>query len=149
MFYYLLPFSRQLHNSVFPKLFIFLRKELFQVPFTVFQGIEIISINRIFKDKNEWKSEGAVSQLKQIIISQPSCSSLTWSSKRHSVFHHPDERLCLFCWLILDAFCQVLLSVLELIIWFSWRSSYRGLPSKSHTQHNLLWMKADLWCGWW
>ena len=35
MFHYLLPFFRQLHNSVFPKLFIFLSKELFQVPFTV------------------------------------------------------------------------------------------------------------------
>ena len=35
LLYYLLPFFRQLHNSTFPKLFIFLSKELFQVPFTV------------------------------------------------------------------------------------------------------------------
>ena len=40
LIYYLLPFLGQLHNSIFPKLFIFLRKKLFQVPFTVFQGIE-------------------------------------------------------------------------------------------------------------
>ncbi|KAM9088983.1 ubiquitin-like modifier-activating enzyme 5 isoform 5-T5 [Megaptera novaeangliae] len=39
--------NMQLHNSIFPKLFIFLRKELFQVPSTVFQGIEIFSITRI------------------------------------------------------------------------------------------------------
>ncbi|XP_057399754.1 meiosis expressed gene 1 protein homolog isoform X2 [Balaenoptera acutorostrata] len=38
---------RQLHNSIFLKLFIFLSKELFQVPFTVFQGIDIFSIKRI------------------------------------------------------------------------------------------------------
>ena len=35
LLYYLLPFFRQLHNFMFPKLFIFLSKELFQVPFTV------------------------------------------------------------------------------------------------------------------
>ena len=35
LFHYLLPFFRQLHNSMFPKLFIFLSKELCQVPFTV------------------------------------------------------------------------------------------------------------------
>ena len=33
-------FSRQLHNSIVPKLFIFLSKELFWVPFTVLHGIE-------------------------------------------------------------------------------------------------------------
>ena len=40
LFHYLLPFSRQLHNSIFPKPSIFLSKERLQVPFTVFQGIE-------------------------------------------------------------------------------------------------------------
>ena len=44
LFHYLLPFLRQLHNSTFPKLFIFLSKELFQVPFIVFQGMEIFPI---------------------------------------------------------------------------------------------------------
>ena len=38
---FLLSIFRQLHNSTFLKLFIFLSKELFQVPFTVFQGTEI------------------------------------------------------------------------------------------------------------
>ena len=47
LFYYLLPFFRQIHNSIFPKFFIFLSKKLFQVPFTVFQRIEIFSIKRI------------------------------------------------------------------------------------------------------
>ena len=49
LFHYLLPFFRQLHNSIFPKLFIFLSKELFQVPFTVFQGNEIFPIKRILQ----------------------------------------------------------------------------------------------------
>ena len=47
LFHYFLPFFRQLHNFIFPKLFIFFSKELFQVPFTVFQGIETFSIKRI------------------------------------------------------------------------------------------------------
>ena len=40
LLHYLLPFSRQLHHFIFPQLFIILSKELFQVSFTVFQGIE-------------------------------------------------------------------------------------------------------------
>ena len=39
-FHYFLPFFRQLYNFIFPKLFIFLNKELFQVLFTVFQGMQ-------------------------------------------------------------------------------------------------------------
>ena len=41
LFHYLLPFFRQLLNSVFPKPVVFLSKELFQVSFTVFYGNEI------------------------------------------------------------------------------------------------------------
>ena len=111
LFYYPLPFFRQLHNSVFPELFIFLSKELFQAPFTVFQEIEIISINRIFKDKNKWKSEGAMSQIQQIITSQPSCSNFYLVIKKACSLPLSYERLCIFCWLILDTFCRVLLSV--------------------------------------
>ena len=109
LFYYPLPFFRQPHNSVFPKLFIFLSKELFQVPFTVFQGMGIISTNRIFKDKNKWKSEGAMSQIQQ--TSQPSCSNFYLVIKKACSLPLSYERLYIFCWLILDAFCQVLLSV--------------------------------------
>ena len=60
LFHYLLPFFRQLH-SIFLKCFIVLSKQLFQVPFTVFQGLEFFSIKRIlYKDQNKWKSEGAI-----------------------------------------------------------------------------------------
>ena len=53
----LLPFFRQLHNSIFPKLFTFLSKELVQVPFTVFQGFEIFSTKRFFFFYSNRKSQ--------------------------------------------------------------------------------------------
>ena len=34
----------------------------------------------------------------------------TWSSKKHPVLCYPDGRLCILCWLFLDAFHRVLLS---------------------------------------
>ena len=37
-------------------------------------------------------------------------TAFAWSSKKHVVLRYPDGRLCVFCWLILDAFRQVLLS---------------------------------------
>ena len=77
LFHYLLPFFRQLHNSVFPKLLIFLSKELFLVHFTVFQGIEIFPLREFWKDVNKWKSEGTMSGEygKWIRTSQPSSDS--------------------------------------------------------------------------
>ena len=40
-------YKSQLHNIIFPKLFIFLSKELFQMPFIDFQGIDIFAVKRI------------------------------------------------------------------------------------------------------
>ena len=50
LFHCLLPFFRQLHNYIFPKLLTFLNKDVFQVPITVFQEIEIFSIKKFCKD---------------------------------------------------------------------------------------------------
>ena len=47
LFHYLLPYFRQLHNFIFPKLFIFLSKELFHVSFAVSQGMEFFPFKRI------------------------------------------------------------------------------------------------------
>ena len=47
LFHYLLPFFRQLLNSIFRKPVIFLSKKLFQVSFTVFCGNEAFSTMRI------------------------------------------------------------------------------------------------------
>ena len=60
LFHYLRPLFRQLHNSKFPKL-IFFGKELFQVPFTVFQGRENFPLRKFCKDWTKWTSEGSMS----------------------------------------------------------------------------------------
>ena len=60
LFHYLLAFSRQLHNSFFPKLFIFLSKELFQVPF-ILGELKFFPLREFFEDQNKWKFEGAMS----------------------------------------------------------------------------------------
>ena len=59
LFHYFLPFFRQLHNSIFSKLFIFLSKGLLLVPFTAFQGIVILFFPRreFCKDQNKWASK--------------------------------------------------------------------------------------------
>ena len=111
LFHYLLPFFRQLHNSIFPKLSIFLSKELLQVPFTVFQGIEAFFPLREFcKDWNQWKSEGTISGEYEGWIKNftAKLQVSACSSKKQAVLC---RRWCVFCWLIPDAFCQVLLSV--------------------------------------
>ena len=74
---------RQLQDSIFPKLLIFLSKELFQVPFTVFQGIDIFFIKIICKDWNKWKSEDTLSGEYGVWIktSEPSCNSCCLVSK--------------------------------------------------------------------
>ena len=79
-----------------------------------------------------------------------------WSSKKQVVLCYPDERLCIFCRLFLDASHWVLLSVgltgsstswnwlvfwKELII-----EDSHSIPP--YTQHHFLWMKTGLWCGW-
>ena len=46
----------------------------------------------------------------------------SWLSKKHLVLRYPDRILCIFCGLIPDTFCQVLLSV-DLIGIFSRKSS--------------------------
>ena len=64
LFHYTLPFLRQLHNFTFPKLFIFLSKELFQVPFTVFQEMEFFLLGEFCKDQKKKipkPSKGAMS----------------------------------------------------------------------------------------
>ena len=53
-----LSFSRRLHNCIFPKVFNFLSKELFQVPFIV-RVLKFFPLREFCKDK--WKFEGAKS----------------------------------------------------------------------------------------
>ena len=76
-----------------------------------------------------------------------------WSSKKHVVLHYPNERLCSFYWLILDAFHWVLLSVSltgSSTSW-NWLVFWKELIIEDsclippYTQHHLLWMKPFVW----
>ena len=60
-FHYPLSFFRQLHNSIFSKLFIFLSKELFYDFNSLSGNWNFFSLREFFKDWNKWTSEGAMS----------------------------------------------------------------------------------------
>ena len=133
IFHYLLSVFRQLHNSIFPKLFIFLSKELFQVLFTVFQGIEIFPLREFCEDWNKWKSKGAMSgdYSRWIRTSQPSCNSfclvikescslaLSWWKIMCFLLSNSGHfsSSAVFSWSNWEQYS------LELIVWFSGRSS--------------------------
>ena len=108
LFHYLLPFFRLLHNSIFPKLFIFLSKDLFQVPFYSLPGNWIFfHIREFCKDRNKWKSKGAMSdEYGRWINVLAQLSVFALSSKKHMFLHYPDGRLCVFCWLIWTLFVK-------------------------------------------
>ena len=53
------PFNVLLDSSC--SFFIFLSKELFQMPSIVFQGIEMSSTERVLCRSGKWTSEGVVS----------------------------------------------------------------------------------------
>ena len=134
LFHNLLSFLKQFHKSTFPKLFIFLSKELFKVPFTEFQETEVFfPLREFYKDWNKWKSEGAVSGEYGggIRTSQPSCNSfclviretcslvLSWWKIMRGLlinFRHFLSSAA-FSWSTWEQY------LLELIIWFSGRST--------------------------
>ena len=79
------------------------------------------------------------------------------NKKTNAVLCYPDGRLCIFYWLILDAFDQVLLSVGLTESSTSWNESFgfqrkliidHSFPISPYT-HHLFWMKTGHWCGWW
>ena len=160
LFHYLLPFFRLLHNSIFPKLFIFLSKDLFQVPFYSLPGNWIFFHVREFcKDRNKWKSKGAMSGEYggRIRTSQPSCDSFCLVVKETCGLGYPDGRLCIFCWLIPDAFHWVLLSVRLIGSGTCWNESF-GFSRRSSYYRTLFQSTlcttspflGGLWCGcWW
>ena len=54
-----------------------------------------------------------------------------WSSKKHVILYYHDGRLCIFCWLIPDAFHWVLLSVGGIWSTTCWNSSF-GFPEGAY-----------------
>ena len=160
LFHYLLPFFRQLHNSISPKLFIFLSKELFQVPFTVFQGVEISPLREFCKDQNKRKSEGTMAGEYggRIRTSSQSVTVFAQSSKKHVVLHYLMETMhflltnsghssssAALSWsnqeqYLLEFNCLV--HQKELI-------TEDSLAIPPYTQHHLPWKKIPLVCDWW
>ena len=117
---------RQLQDSVFPKLVIFFEQRTVPGTFTVFQGIDIFFIKIIYKDGN-LKMHCLVNMVCESKLPSQAVTVVDWSARKHAVL---TLFLCVFCWLILDVFHQVLLKhgligcsyLLEWIVWFS-RSS--------------------------
>ena len=140
--------------------FFFLSKVHFRCLLQSSRKLKCFPLREFCKDRNKWISDGPVSGEYSgwIRTSQPSLTVFAWSSKKHVVLHCPDGRQCVFCWLIMDAFHQVLLSVdlirnrtcWNLCFGFPEGAHYRHtLPILPYTQHHFLWMKTGLWCGWW
>ena len=69
------------------------------MPFTVFQGIDNFPLREFCKDRNKWKSEGAMSGEYDDESELPSkaVTVFAWSSKKRAVLRYPDGRLCVFC----------------------------------------------------
>ena len=88
----------------------------------------------------------------------PALPGFARSPNKHAVLCYPEGSLYIFCWLILDTFHWVLLSVGLIRSSTSWNSLFDFLEGTSkiedsisnppYTQHHLLWIKTDLWCGW-
>ena len=112
------------------------------------------------KDRNKWKSKGSVSgeNSKWIRTSQPSCNSFCLVIKETCSFALSWWKIMHFCWLILDAFHQALLSLVWLgaglvgishLVFQKELKIGDSLPIPPFT-HHLLWLKTSLWCGcWW
>ena len=97
--------------------------------------LKFFSLSEFWKDRNKWKSKGAMSGEygRWIRISQPSCNSFCLIIKKHALLRYPDGRLCVFCWLILDAFRWVLLSVGLIRSSTCWNESF-GFPEGAHNR---------------
>ena len=83
------------------------------IPGILFQSSrkwKIFPLREFFKDQNKWISQGATSgdTLDESELPRQAVTVSAWSSKKHSVLHYPNGRLCIFCWLIPDAFHWVL-----------------------------------------
>ena len=146
-------FFRQLHNSIFPKLFIFLGKELLQVSFMVFQGIEIFPLREFCKDQNKWnlKLQCPVIVVDESELPSQAVTVFASSSKKHGLelFWCKIMRFLLTnsrCFLSSAAFSlfnweQVLVRINHLV--FQKELIENPLPIPPYTQHHL-WMKSSL-----
>ena len=150
------PIFRQLHDSIFPKLLIFLSKQLFHVPFTVFQRIEIFFIKIICKDRNKWKSKMwcLVNMVGESELPSQAVTVVVRSAEKHAVLRYSYERLCL---LLTNSgrFSSSAARVGLIGCSTCWNEPFdfpegahnRGLSSSLTVF--LLWMTTGLGCSWW
>ena len=138
----------------------FLSKELLQVPFAVFKELKFFPLREFCKERNKWKSEGAMSGEYGgwIRTSQPSCNSFclvikeTWGLAvfQWKITHFLLTNYRIFLLGVAFSWSSWKLYLLELIVWFSKQLIIEeALPIPPFIQYQLLWMKTGLWCGWW
>ena len=92
-----------------------------------------------------------------IRTSQSSCNSFCLAIKETHGLEVSSEILGIFYWLILGAFCQVLLLVclgavlvgINHLVFLEELLIEDSLSIPPYTQRHLLWVKTRLWCGWW
>ena len=126
---FIFPSSQQLLSFFF----FFLSKDLFQVPFIVFQGIENVShYENLIKSRinGNLKVQYLVNTVVESEFPSQAVTVFAWSSKKYVALRYPDGRLNVFCnysgwfssrvafrWYNWEQY------VLELIIWFSRKNS--------------------------
>ena len=97
----LLPFAIFQATSQFhlPKTFIFLNKELFQVPFTVFHGIEFFHQENFVKIKinGNLKVQCLLNREDKSALPRQAVTGFAWSLKKQAVLCYPDGRLRVSC----------------------------------------------------
>ena len=152
-------FSGKLIIYTLPKLLSLWAKNCSQCLLQSSRELKFFPLREFCKGKNKVKHEDAMSGEYSgwIRTSQSSYNSFYLVIKEHAVLRYPHGRLCVFCWQILDVFCQVLLLIgltgsstswnclvfqKELII-----DDSHSIPP--YSQDQLLWMKTGLCCGWW
>ena len=82
-----------------PKTFIFLNKEMFQVPFTVFQGIEFFHQKNFVKIKTNGnlKVQCLLNTEDKSELSRQAVAGFAWSLNKQAFLCYPDGRLCVSC----------------------------------------------------
>ena len=159
LFHYILPFLRQLHNSILSKNFLsFWTKNCSRCLLQSYRELRVFLLRELYKDWNKWTSEDTVSGEygRWIRTSQPSCSMYHQRNMQSCIILMED---CVFSvdrfWMLFLKYCfhlvwlgAVLLAINHLIFQkeFVIEDSLLIPPC---IQHHHLWMKTSLWCGWW
>ena len=114
LFHYLLPFFRQIDNSIFPKLFIFFeQKNVSDAFYSIPGNWNIFHSGNFIKTEinGHLKVQCLVNMADESELLSKAVTIFVWSSKKHMVLTYPDGSLCVSCQLISDTFHWVLFSM--------------------------------------